>query len=75
MKSGKAAGLSRYCSRNVEGINRTLSEEFVVKGGVYQGSVLSPLFFIMVLEALLCELRSGCPHILICADDLVLIAW
>ena len=28
----------------------------------------------MVLEALSCEFRSGCPHELIYADDLVLIA-
>ena len=33
------------------------SEEFEVKIGVHQGSVLSPLLFIIVLEALSCELR------------------
>ena len=32
-------------------VNGTLSEEFVVKVEVHQGSVLSPLLFIMVLEA------------------------
>ena len=37
------------------------SEEFVVKVGVYQGSVLSPLLFIIVLEALSREFRSGGP--------------
>ena len=40
---------------------------------VHHGSVFSPLLFIMVLEAL-CECRSGCPHELLYADDLVLIA-
>ena len=35
------------------------SEEFKVKVGVHQGSILSPLLFIIVLEALSCEFRSG----------------
>ena len=37
------------------------SEEFGVGVGVNQGSVLSPLFFIIVLEALSREFRTGCP--------------
>ena len=37
------------------------SEEFEVKVGVHQGSVLSPLLFIIVLEALSQEFRSGVP--------------
>ena len=37
------------------------SEEFGVKVGVHQGSVLSPLLFIIVLEALSSEFRIGCP--------------
>ena len=36
------------------------SEEFGVKVG-HQGSVLSPLLFIIVLEALSREFRTGCP--------------
>ena len=47
---------------------------FMVKVGVYQGSVLSPSLFIMVLEALSCEFRSGCPQVLLYHNDLVLIA-
>ena len=35
------------------------SEEFEVKVGVHQGSVLSPLLFIIVLEALSREFCSG----------------
>ena len=35
------------------------SEEFEVKVGVHQGSVLSPLLFIIVLEALSREILCG----------------
>ena len=55
-------------------VNSTLSGEFMVKVGVHQASVLSPLLFVMVLESLLREFRSGCPQELLYADDLVLIA-
>ena len=48
------------------------SEEFEVKVGVHQGSVLSLLLFIIVLEALSQEFCSGVPWILY-ADDLVII--
>ena len=37
------------------------SEEFGVGVGVHQGSVLSPLLFIIGLEALFREFRTGCP--------------
>ena len=50
------------------------SEEFKVKVGVHQGSVLSPLLFIIVLEALSQEFRSGVPWEVLYADDLVIIA-
>ena len=50
------------------------SEEFTVGVGVHQGSVLSPLLFIIVLEALSREFRTGCPWELLYADDLVIIA-
>jgi hypothetical protein len=42
--------------------------------GVHQGSVLSPLLFIIVLEALSREFREGLPMELLYADDLVLVA-
>ena len=48
------------------------SEEFEVKVGVHQGSVLSPLLFIIVLEALSREFRSGVPWEDLYADDLVI---
>ena len=50
------------------------SEEFDVAVGVHQGSVLSPLLFIIVLEALSREFRTGCPWELLYADDLMISA-
>ena len=50
------------------------SEEFGVGVGVHQGFVLSPLLFIIVLEALSREFRTGCPWELLYADDLMISA-
>ena len=50
------------------------SEEFGVGVGVHQGSVLSPLLFVIVLEALSREFRTGCPWELLYADDLMISA-
>ena len=50
------------------------SAEFEVKVGVHQGSVLSPLLFIIVMEALSRNVKEGLPYELLYADDLVLIA-
>ena len=55
-------------------VGSSVSDPFEVKVGVHQGSVLSPLLFIMVLEALSIEFRTGCPWELLYADDLALIA-
>ena len=55
-------------------IGEGYSEEFEVKVGVHQGSVLSSLLFIIVLEALSREFRSGVPGEDLYADDLVIIA-
>jgi len=46
---------------------------FTVKMGVHQGSVLSPLLFTMVLEALSSNFRTGLSWELLYVDDLVLI--
>ena len=54
-------------------VNNTYTDEFGVNVGVHQGSVLSPLLFIIVLEALSQEFRTGCPWELLYADDLVII--
>ena len=48
------------------------SEEFGMGVSVHQGSVLSPLLF-LVLEALSREFRTDVPWELLYADDLVLI--
>ena len=45
------------------------SEVFEVKVGVHQGSVYSPLLFIIVLEALSCEFHSWVPWEDLYADD------
>ena len=50
------------------------SEEFEVKVGVHQGSVLSSLLFIIVLEALSREFHAGVPWEDLYDDDLVIIA-
>ena len=46
----------------------------LVKVGVHQGSVLSPLLFIIVLEAFSREFRRGVPWEDLYAKDLVIIA-
>ena len=55
-------------------VRDSYSEEFEVGVGVHQGSVLSPLLFIIVLEALSREIRVGVPWEMFFADDLVIIA-
>ena len=59
---------SRVC------VGEGYSEEFEVKVGVHQGSVLSPLLFIIMLEALSREFRSGVPWEDLYEDNLVIIA-
>ena len=54
----------RGCNANEQSrvcVGEGYSEEFEVKVRVHQGSVLSPLLFIIVLEALSGEFRSGVP--------------
>ena len=49
------------------------SKSVSVKVGVHQGSVLSPLLFIMVMEAIMKYTRKGLPWELLYTDDLMLI--
>ena len=55
-------------------VGEGFSKEFKVKVGVHQGSLLSPLLFIIVLEALSREFRAGVPLEDLYADDPVIIA-
>jgi len=52
-------------------VHDKLSDEFEVKVGVHQGSMLSPLLIIIVLEALSKSFRKVLPLELLYADDLV----
>ena len=77
-------GIEEWAIRVIQGIysnarsrvrvNRQYSKEFGVGVGVHQGSELSPLFFIMVLETLSCEFSLVVPWEILYADDLVIIA-
>ena len=49
-----------------------LSQEFSVKVGVHQGSVLSPLLFAMVIDEVTENARKGWMKQILYADDLVL---
>ena len=49
-----------------------LSEEFEVKVGVHQGSVLSPLVFAIVVDVVMESVRNGLMSEMLYADDLVL---
>ena len=55
-------------------VGQGFSKEFEVKVGVHQGTILSPLLFIIVLETLSREFRAGVPWEDLYADDLVIIA-
>ena len=51
-----------------------LSEEFPINVGVHQGSALSPLLFVAIVDEVSKECRRGDPWELLYADDLVLTA-
>ena len=55
-------------------LNGRESNAFSVRVGIHQESVLSPLLFVIVLEAMSREFREGLPMELFYADDLVLMA-
>ena len=49
----------KYAQSRVR-VNWTFSVDFMLQIRLYEGSVLSPLLFIIVLETLSKEIRSGC---------------
>ena len=67
-EKARCYALSRVC------VGEGFSKEFEVKFGVHQGSILNPLLFIIVLEALSREFRAGVPWEDLDADDLVIIS-
>ena len=50
------------------------SKAFNVKVGLHQGSVLSPVLFVIVMKIISREVRAGLPLELLYADDLILMA-
>ena len=60
--NGKSWRLIRNCYNNLYAVvkcSSTLSHPFPVTRGVQQGSVLSPTFFLMVIDALLLQLKES----------------
>ena len=77
-------GVEEWIGRLVQGmhanarsqvrVGKGFSKEFEEKVEVHQGSILSPLLFIIVLEALSREFRVGVPWEDLYVNDLVIIA-
>ena len=66
-------GLSLYKGcKTAASVDGKLSSPFSVRVGVHQGSALSPLFCIMVMDVLTEDVRDGSLMELLYADDLVL---
>ena len=55
-------------------VGSAYSEEFEVKVGVHQGSVLSPLLFAIVVDTITENARRGVVNELLYADDLVVMS-
>ena len=80
----RSLGVEEWAVRVIQGmytdvkscvrVNGQYSKEFRVGVGVHQGSVLSPLLFILVLEALSRQFHTGVPWELLYADDLAVMA-
>ena len=51
-----------------------IAKVFEVKVGMHQGSALSPLLFLIVMEVISREFRVALPWELLYADDLAVIA-
>ena len=56
-------------------VDSELSEEFEVKVGMYQGSVLSPFLFSVVVDVVREFVREGVLRLLLFVDDLVFLSF
>ena len=68
--NGKAQRLIRACYSNLTAVVKlksTLSDLFPITRGVQQGSVLSPVFFLVVMDRLLQRLRETSSGMSICS--------
>ena len=71
----RQVGIEEWLIRVVMSMYENAKSAVNINGTTGEGfNVLSPLLFIIVLEALSREFRTGLPWELLCADDLVLIA-
>ena len=61
----------KHARTRVRSYDGSVSEWFGMNVGVHQGSVLSPLLFIIVMEAVTHSVREGLPWEMLYADDLV----
>ena len=61
-------------SRTKVRVGSVFAEEFGVRVGVHQGSVLSPLIFVIVVDAVSEHAREGLLNEILYADDLVLMS-
>ena len=69
------AVMHTYCgAKTAVRVGSGLTEDFEVKVGVHQGAVLSPLLFIIVMQAVTKHVSTGLPWELLYADDLVIMA-
>ena len=65
--------LYKHARTRIRSYGGSVSEWFGVNVGVHQGSVLSPLLFIIVMEAVTHSVREGLPWEMLYADNLVLV--
>ena len=63
----------KHARTRIRSYGGSVSEWFGVNVGVHQGSVLSPLLLIIVMEAVTHSVREGLPWEMLYADDLVLV--
>ena len=63
----------KHARTRIKSYGRSVSKWFGVNVGVHQGSVLSQMLFIIVMEAVTHSVREGLPWEMLYADDLVLV--